>query len=300
MMTLQLAPRQGTPPPTPPMCAALEHALLISTAASDEELTTRAVEAAGRLTGATVACARDSAGVGHTWGDATLAAALLTESSRVARSGELRTDPLSPLGLPAALIAAEADTQLVVAAADPRGFGPDAPHLLSLVAAHARVRRDRLQEVAKLSRLADRDPLTGLRHHRPFEERLEASQPNRTAVIAVDIDNFKKINDQRGHQAGDEALVALVGALGRALRGDDHIYRIGGDEFAVVVDVASTKEIGGITRRLLLAARAAGYPISVGAALRSPNESGRETLLRADKALYQAKHAGRNTARLAA
>ena len=55
-----------------------------------------------------------------------------------------------------------------------------------------------------------------------------------------------------------------------------------------------------IARRLLLAARSAGYPISVGAALRDPAETGRETLLRADRALYEAKHAGRNTAHLAA
>ena len=303
-MTLRLAPRQGatTPPPsTPPsLHAALEHALWISTATSEQELTERAVEAAGRLTGATVACGLDAAGGDHTWGDGAIAAALLAETHRASRSGELRTDAFAPIGLPVALIAADPCGQLVVAAVDPQQFGADAAHLLSLVVAHARVGRDRLHELDKLSRLADRDPLTGLRHYRPFEERLAASEPDHTAVIAVDVDNFKEINDKYGHQAGDDALVSLVGALRRALRGDDHIYRIGGDEFAVVVDVASTQEIIGITRRLLLAARSAGYPISVGAALRVPTETGRETLLRADRALYQAKHAGRNTAHLAA
>jgi diguanylate cyclase (GGDEF)-like protein len=279
--------------------AALEHALWITTATSEEELTTRAVEAAGKLTGATVACAVDAAGGGHTWGETTLAAAVLAEACGAPRAST-PVNAFAHLGLPAALAATDAGTLLVVAASEADRFGPDAAHLLSLVVAHAAAGRDRLREVAMLSQLAERDPLTGLRHYRPFEERLAASVPEQTAVIAVDIDNFKQINDVYGHQAGDEALVALVRALRRALRGDDHIYRIGGDEFAVVVDVASTDEITGITHRLLLAARAVGYPISVGAALRAPTETGRETLLRADRALYQAKRDGRNTAHLAA
>jgi diguanylate cyclase (GGDEF)-like protein len=210
------------------------------------------------------------------------------------------TDAFAHLGLPDALTTAEAGTILVVAATDSGALGPESCQLLALVLAHAAAGRERLQELALLARLADRDPLTGLRHYRPFEERLAASLPNRTAVLAVDIDNFKRINDRYGHQAGDAALVALVHALGRALRGDDHIYRIGGDEFAVVIEVATPAEVGGITARLLAAARGVGYPISVGAALRRPTETGRETLLRADRALYQAKRAGRNTARLAA
>jgi len=154
--------------------------------------------------------------------------------------------------------------------------------------------------MAQLSRRANSDPLTGLRHYRPFEERLCASAPGHTAVIAVDVDDFKKINDKYGHQAGDEALVALVDALRGARRGDDLLYRIGGDEFAVVVDVNGPGEVATIARRMLEAARRVGQTISVGAALCVPGETGRETLLRADKALYDAKRAGRDTARLAA
>jgi diguanylate cyclase (GGDEF)-like protein len=289
-------------PAPAPLHAALEFALSITTAASEEELTTRTVEAAGRLTGATVACGVDPSGAGHAWGEARLAASLLSESVHAARRLPVcgGTDAFAHLGLPCAVSTAQAGTFLVVAATERDQFGPDTGNLLSLVVAHAVAGRDRLRELATLSRLADRDALTGLRHYRPFEERLAASLPNRTAVLVVDIDNFKQINDEHGHQAGDEALLALVGALGRALRGDDHIYRIGGDEFAVVVDVASPGEVSGISRRLLHAARAAGYPISVGAALRMADETGRETLLRADRALYQAKRAGRNTAHLAA
>jgi diguanylate cyclase (GGDEF)-like protein len=312
------------PAPAGPVRAALTHALSITMAGSEDELAARTVEAAGLLTGASVACAVDPGGTSHAWGEAELAAAVIAELRQpttgitppelttAPRPAPLRpampagadlcgrTDAFAHLGLPGALSAVAAGTLLVVGATKPARLNPEAGHLLSLVVAHAAAGRERLRELDMLARLADRDPLTGLRHYRPFEERLAASLPDRTAVIAVDIDNFKRINDEHGHQAGDRALVALVGALGRALRGDDHIYRIGGDEFAVVIDVTTPAEVSGITRRLLLAARAAGCPISVGAALRRPAETGRETLMRADRALYQAKRGGRNTARLAA
>jgi diguanylate cyclase (GGDEF)-like protein len=213
----------------------------------------------------------------------------------------LRSLDYADLGLPDALATSLAASHLVVVASkEPDRFGPEHRRLLGLVVAHAAAGRDRLRRLAVLAEQANSDPLTGLRHSRPFEERLAASEPYRTAVIAIDIDNFKLINDSLGHQAGDDALLTLVNALRRALRGDDHIFRIGGDEFAVVIDVTAPEEITAISRRLLRAARGAGCPISVGAALRTPDETGRETLLRADRALYQAKRAGRNTARLAA
>jgi diguanylate cyclase (GGDEF)-like protein len=127
-----------------------------------------------------------------------------------------------------------------------------------------------------------------------------ATSPGCTAVLAVDVDRFKKINDQYGHQAGDRALVSLVAELRTVLRDSDQLYRIGGDEFAVILEVNSRKEVTAIARRLLAAARRAGHTISIGAALRLDGETGRETLLRADKALYRAKRAGRDTVRLAA
>lgn len=283
---------------------ALEYALSISTAPSEEILLARTVEAAGRLTRATVA-GTVVCGGGHTWGDAEIAARLLDaieERAPFVASADARPErlDLAHLGLLDVLTVDLDGAPLVVASTEPKRFGPLAQRLLRLVVAHAAAGRDRLRELALLARRADCDPLTGLRHYRPFEERLTTSEPGRTAVIVIDVDNFKQINDRYGHQAGDAALVALVAALSGALRGDDHIYRIGGDEFAVVLDVATAAEVTAISRRLLRAARGTGYPISVGAALRSPHETGRETLLRADRALYQAKRAGRNTARLAA
>ena len=196
--------------------------------------------------------------------------------------------------------AAEAEAAAAVPIGDGRLLVSDAPgELISLIGAHARLYRDRLRRLDVLHRHANSDPLTGLRHHRPFSERLAAARPGRTAVIAIDVDGFKKINDEYGHQAGDHALVRLGDALQSALRAVDELYRIGGDEFAVVVDVQNAPEALSIAGRLLQAARAAGYPISVGVAVCGPDEEGRATLRRADAALYEAKRAGRDKARLA-
>jgi diguanylate cyclase (GGDEF)-like protein len=191
------------------------------------------------------------------------------------------------------------DTLIAVAAAEPVGLRPHANSLLALLVAHAMAARTRLRELDQLSRQAESDPLTGLRHSRPFVRRLSASSPGRTAIITVDVDEFKRINDEFGHQAGDHALLTLVEALRSALRGDDQLYRIGGDEFAVIVEVSGPGEVVAIARRLLEAARQIGQTVSVGAALHMVGETGPETLGRADKALYQAKRAGRDTARLA-
>src|SRR4029450_11882198 len=102
----------------------------------------------------------------------------------------------------------------------------------TLISAHADIYRDRLRRLAVLHRHANSDPLTGLRHNRPVSERLGAGRAGGTAVIAIDVDGFKKINDEYGHQAGDHALVRLGDALQSALRAVDELDRIGGGEFA--------------------------------------------------------------------
>jgi diguanylate cyclase (GGDEF)-like protein len=297
---------QSTPPghraDPRPVQLALQQALAITTSTDEDELLGRTVTAACEVTGATVAVAIRSSGSPAMHGDRELCRRLIAAAARGTARGRLGgpTSEFAPIGLPAAVVMALNTTVLIVAATEPDRFSTETGSVLALLIAHAQAGMERIREVETLSRRANSDPLTGLRHYRPFEERLAASEPGRTAVIAVDVDQFKRINDQYGHQAGDHALVSLVNALRSALRGDDHIYRIGGDEFAVVIDVSSAAEVASIARRLLEAARLVGHTVSVGAALCMPSETGRETLLRADKALYQAKRAGRNTARLAA
>ncbi|HKE64558.1 MAG TPA: diguanylate cyclase, partial [Micromonosporaceae bacterium] len=190
----------------------------------------------------------------------------------------------------------------VLLSADERVEYPDAEisNLLSLLAAQAWSSLERLRTLSHLRELATSDPLTGLRHQGPFGERLANSRPGRTAMLAIDIDGFKAINDTYGHQAGDAALVDLAQALSSALRTGDELFRVGGDEFAVVVDVQRAEEAMGVAERLVSAARRIGQSISVGVALQESTETPGQTFRRADSALYDAKRGGRDGVRMAA
>jgi len=162
----------------------------------------------------------------------------------------------------------------------------------------------------RIERLAEIDALTGVLNRRIF---LEAGQRtmNRCrrdrrpcAMLMIDIDRFKEINDRYGHAVGDRALRAVSAALKLCLRPEDLIGRYGGEEFAVLLPGASAAEAGVIAERLRGAAAslqpdwaddAAPMTISGGIAI-AAGESGDLTdlLARADRALYRAKEAGRN------
>lgn len=176
---------------------------------------------------------------------------------------------------------------------------PATVNLVELLAAQAWTCLDRLRTLERLRERAISDPLTGLRHHGSFAERIAAATPGRTALLAMDVDQFKSINDTYGHQAGDRVLVELARALQIALRHGDELYRLGGDEFVAVVDVARAEEAVGIAERLTEAAREIGRTISVGVALQRNGESPERTLRRADAALYEAKRDGRDAVRQA-
>jgi diguanylate cyclase (GGDEF)-like protein len=115
---------------------------------------------------------------------------------------------------------------------------------LGLATAYFRRRLDssREAEVKRLSEIAVTDQLTGLRNYRAFHNDLarrlhrvgRSGEP--LSLVMLDLDKLKHVNDTLGHQVGDEHLKALAGALGRAGRGSDCAYRIGGDEFAVILD----------------------------------------------------------------
>ncbi len=199
---------------------------------------------------------------------------------------------------------AEADAHsagAVLLVVDERAIRPDPsiPNLLELLAAHAWTSLDRLETLRRLSEKASSDPLTGLRHYGPFGERLARATPGRTALLAIDVDRFKQVNDEYGHQAGDRALVDLARTLLATLRSGDELYRIGGDEFAAVIEVKRPEEARMIAERLAQAARRQGRTISVGVALQAPAESAADTLRRADQALYEAKRTGRDGVRVA-
>ena len=116
----------------------------------------------------------------------------------------------------------------------------------ALILVRFRRRLDAAQagEVARLAQIAITDPLTGLRNHRAFQEDLarELQRVGRTgvplALVLLDLDGLKAINDNLGHQAGDERLQATAAAIRTSQRATDLAYRIGGDEFAVILPSA--------------------------------------------------------------
>ncbi|GAA2714857.1 diguanylate cyclase [Micromonospora olivasterospora] len=190
----------------------------------------------------------------------------------------------------------------VLLVADERLLRPDPTtvNLMELLAGQAWTCLDRLSTLARLREQASSDPLTGLRHTGAFEQRIARATPGRTALLAIDVDGFKTVNDTYGHQAGDRLLVGLARALEAALRQGDELYRTGGDEFVAVIEVNRPEEAVRIAERLTEAARRTGRTISVGIALPRSGELPKQTLQRADQALYAAKRQGRDAVRLSA
>jgi diguanylate cyclase (GGDEF)-like protein len=154
--------------------------------------------------------------------------------------------------------------------------------------------------------LAEQDPLTGLLNRRTFmrdlEQEVERAQryDRALALVLCDLDHFKLLNDTHGHPVGDAALCRLAEVLHSNLRGGDTAYRIGGDEFAVLLPEATEAEGAIAVRRLAAAFRVAAQEpfedlrISFGIATL---ESDAETLIRhADAALYEAKRGRRRAA----
>ncbi|BAL23320.1 GGDEF domain-containing protein [Azoarcus sp. KH32C] len=161
----------------------------------------------------------------------------------------------------------------------------------------------------RLVELAEHDPLTGLFNRRRFHEELdrllaEASRRDmRLGLLAIDLDGFKPINDEFGHQAGDAVLVALASAVGDVVRRNELFCRLGGDEFALLVPDTDTSELCELARRVLevitglrfeFAGRAVGLSASIGIAVYPQHALDGEGLIAvADQAMYSSKNAGR-------
>jgi diguanylate cyclase (GGDEF)-like protein len=164
--------------------------------------------------------------------------------------------------------------------------------------------------------LTVRDPLTGIYNRRYLQDRLwsEAAYCRRHAtplsVIMLDIDHFKRINDQHGHSVGDDALRALANTLAELTRREDVLARYGGEEFALIVRGIDRSETLALAerircevegRRLSVANGSVSFTVSVGVAhCENGDGSDAERLLEiADRALYTAKYAGRNLVSMA-
>jgi diguanylate cyclase (GGDEF)-like protein len=157
----------------------------------------------------------------------------------------------------------------------------------------------------QVQRLAATDGLTKIANRRTFEATLEREVARATrsaehvSLVMVDIDYFKLLNDQHGHQAGDEVLRNVAAALSCECRDFDTAARYGGEEFAVILPGCGPDEAHDIAERLRLAVSAAPsiVPITASAGVATyPSHAGdADTLVRAaDEALYASKHAGRD------
>ena len=166
----------------------------------------------------------------------------------------------------------------------------------------ARTESQRLQ----LEVLATRDPLTGVDNRRAMERELqmavETHKRNQAAfgLVMLDLDHFKRVNDQYGHDAGDRVLIAFTDLLQKSTRKVDRLFRFGGEEFVLLLPGTDVAGLQIVTANLLgkIAAELRGPagPVtsSLGAATLRPDEDWHHWLARADAALYQAKDGGRN------
>ena len=163
----------------------------------------------------------------------------------------------------------------------------------------------------KLAYQASHDALTGLANRTMFEEKLQqdftlARQNNRLmAVLFIDLDEFKPINDTLGHKVGDRLLVAVARALEACIRPTDTLARFGGDEFVVLLpDLESARQAEEVAERILQKIarpqQVGGHELylsaSIGISLLDDSETSPEKLIRqADMAMYKAKRQGRDT-----
>ncbi len=231
-----------------------------------------------------------------------------------------RRTGLTALGLPAAIVVAlRGETRVVGLLAVERDepFGPRERRLLEAVGSHAGSALESGQTaraLAAVTELKERlahearhDGLTGLANRSLFALRVEAAlarDDNAPAVMFLDLDDFKGVNDTLGHAAGDALLVTVAERLRASLREDDLAARLGGDEFAVLLEHAPTpveaeraaeRVLAALIAPLAVHGRAVRVHASIGVALASGGAVTASDLLRnADLAMYAAKAGGRS------
>lgn len=231
-------------------------------------------------------------------------------------------------------VPAPGDTRLAAEALDrgahdvmPDGFDEEELTLRLDAQLRRKARSDRLRATLRDGlRAAVRDPMTGLHNRRYAMPRLAeiaraaAEQGHGFAVMLADLDHFKQVNDRHGHPAGDAVLIEAARRLSDAVRPQDLIARMGGEEFLIALPRCGRKEAAALASRLCQRIQATGYratgvadpihmTVSIGVALGDPGSGtdpeGDPALVlsrlirRADRALYAAKRSGRNKVTLA-
>ena len=186
---------------------------------------------------------------------------------------------------------------------------------VAILASMGRAHRQTRRQLNALEQMVESDPATGCLNRRGFERALDgavtAALATRRdmALLAVDLDHFKAINDLHGHIVGDAVLSAVAALLADAVRDEGVVARLGGEEFAVLLPHADAEDAGVMAERLLARVRAlriatvGSGPVvtmSVGIAAERvmSQRDGAALRARADEALYAAKRSGRDRARL--
>jgi len=176
--------------------------------------------------------------------------------------------------------------------------------LFSLALAYRTLESRRAHEQARIQ--ADIDSLTGLYNRRAWQERIENLRVDAPlSLLFLDLDHFKRLNDDRGHHVGDDALRRLAQAIRSELRKTDIAGRYGGEEFVVALTATDSAQATPIAERIrerLQRDAEPGHPastVSIGIATLLPGESLAMLLRRSDRAMYAAKRAGRNRVALA-
>ena len=158
----------------------------------------------------------------------------------------------------------------------------------------------------RVKKLATKDALTGLGNRSHFDDslnrKLERTRRHHRSfgLMLLDLDNFKTVNDDHGHQVGDQVLRRFSDLLGFSVRGTDTIFRFGGDEFAILVDddnksvsnILAKRIQGAVHKDLLLSQHK--VTTSIGFTLAQTKDDNAMIFERADKALYKAKNNGRD------
>ncbi|WP_454831158.1 diguanylate cyclase [Pseudoxanthomonas wuyuanensis] len=167
----------------------------------------------------------------------------------------------------------------------------------------SRSREDRVQ----LQEMATMDALSGVRNRREMEKVLSQAVAGRRAgrrrygLVLLDVDRFKEVNDLYGHAAGDNAIADLAAILRFEMRREDQVFRFGGEEFVVLLDVANRDDLEMAAERLRKAVRdslrgpGGRITISLGAAMLAQERDWHDWFSRADAALYRAKSNGRDS-----
>ncbi|MFP5321249.1 MAG: diguanylate cyclase [Acidimicrobiia bacterium] len=196
----------------------------------------------------------------------------------------------------------DAEAAVVVLRPVPGPMSPNQREHLEQVATTASLAFERASMQARLAHAAFHDPLTGLANRGRFFHRDGDGLPLGAALLSIDLDHFKPVNDSLGHAAGDLVLVTVAERIRRAVRPTDRITRFGGDEFVVECPGAGTEEEAvAIAERIITAIRepihldtaCVTVEASIGIALAGEGSSVDEVLDRSDAALLAAKAAGK-------